>query len=63
MDSIELRADSTGSIELVCERTEVEADPPRLRSFSGGDEFGLIVDGLRPGERVSLFTDEYEFRG
>ncbi len=60
MNGTELRADSTGSIELVCERTEADADPPRLRPFSGGDEFGLLVDDLRPGERVTLFTDEYE---
>jgi hypothetical protein len=27
---------------------------PRIRSFAGRDEFGLLVDDLTPGEQVLL---------
>ncbi|WP_049987108.1 hypothetical protein [Halobellus rufus] len=57
MRTFELRADDTGTVELVCERSDEEASAPRVRSFSGRDEFGLLVDGLTPGERVRLFVD------
>ena len=57
MKQIELRADGAGSIELVCERS-VERDPlPRVRSFVGGDEFGLLVDDLEPHELVTLYVE------
>lgn len=58
MRSIELRADDTGTIELVCERTDEDAPAPRVRSFAGQDEFGLLVDDLTPRERVELFIDD-----
>ncbi len=58
MRSIPLRADDTGTLELVCERADGEAPAPRVRSFEGGDEFGLLVDDLNPGERVVLFVDD-----
>ncbi|WP_144901190.1 hypothetical protein [Halobellus captivus] len=58
MRTFELRADDTGTIELVCERSDDEAPIPRVRSFAGRDEFGLLVDELTPGERVVLFVDD-----
>jgi len=60
MRTFELRADETGTIELVCERTDEDAPAPHVRSFAGRDEFGLLVDDLTPGERVSLFVDDAE---
>jgi len=58
MRTFELRADDTGTIELVCERTDEDAPAPQVRSFAGRDEFGLLVDDLTPGERVRLFVDD-----
>ena len=58
MRRIELRADDTGTLELVCERADEDAPAPRVRSFEGRDEFGLLVDDLTPGERVLLFVDD-----
>ncbi len=58
MRTFELRADDTGTIELVCERTDEDAPAPHVRSFAGRDEFGLLVDDLTPGERVRLFVDD-----
>jgi len=58
MEPVQLCADSTGTIELVCERTLVDESQPELRTFVGRGEFGLLVDGLQPGERVSLFLEE-----
>ncbi|MFC7212887.1 hypothetical protein ACFQO4_02175 [Saliphagus sp. GCM10025334] len=58
MRTFDLRADSTGTIELVCERSAEDAPSPRVRSFAGRDEFGLLVDDLTPGERVVLFVDD-----
>jgi len=58
MQEITLRADDTGTIELVCERNDEEAPAPRVRSFTGRDEFGLLVDGLTPEERVLLFVTD-----
>ncbi|WP_418284551.1 hypothetical protein [Halorubrum sp. DTA46] len=58
MQEFTLRADDTGTIELVCERADEAAPAPRVRSFAGRDEFGLLVDGLTPGERVRLFVTE-----
>jgi hypothetical protein len=58
---LSLRADSTGTLELVCERSAAE-EAPEVRSFAAKDEFGIIADGLEPDERVTLFfegdTDE-----
>ncbi|MDZ5811504.1 hypothetical protein U4E84_09120 [Halorubrum sp. AD140] len=61
MQEFTLRADDTGTIELVCERSDEEAPAPRVRSFAGRDEFGLLVDDLTPGERVLLFVDDAHF--
>ncbi|MFC6873435.1 hypothetical protein [Halobellus marinus] len=58
MREFTLRADDNGTIELVCERDDEEAPTPRVRSFTGQDEFGLLVDGLNPGEEVLLFVDD-----
>jgi len=58
MKEFTLRADDTGTIELVCERTDDEAPAPRVRSFAGRGEFGLLVDDLTPGERVLLFVTD-----
>lgn len=58
MRTLELRADDTGTIELVCERTDPSASTPNVRSFAGRDEFGLLVDDLTPGEAVRLFVDD-----
>jgi len=58
MRTLELRADDTGTVELVCERTDETAPAPHVRSFAGRDEFGLLVDDLTPGERVQLFVDD-----
>lgn len=58
MRTIELRADGTGTIELVCERAERDAPAPRVRSFGGRDKFGLLVDDLVPEERVTVFVDD-----
>ncbi|MFD1600346.1 hypothetical protein [Halobellus rarus] len=58
MRKFTLRADGTGTIELVCERDDEEAPAPRVRSFTGRDEFGLLADGLTPGEQVLLFVDD-----
>lgn len=58
MRAIELRADGTGTIELVCERTDRDAPAPGVRTFAGRDEFGLLVDDLTPDERVTLFVDD-----
>jgi hypothetical protein len=58
MRKFELRADASGTVELVCERTDKEAPAPRVRSFAGRDEFGLLVDDLTPGERIQLFVDD-----
>ena len=60
MESIPLRADGTGTIELVCERTLVDEPQPELRAFVGRGEFGVLVDGLQPGEQVRLFLEEGE---
>ena len=57
MREFELRADDAGTLELVCERTEADTYP-HVRTFAGGDEFGILVDGLEPGERVALFVDD-----
>ena len=59
IDQLSLRADSTGTLELVCKRTSTaDSDPePRVRSFVGRDEFGLLVDGLDPNEPVTLFFE------
>ncbi|MFQ3284705.1 hypothetical protein [Natronomonas sp.] len=58
MQEFTLRADDTGTIELVCERNDEEAPAPRVRSFAGDDEFGLLVDDLTPGEQVLLFVTD-----
>ncbi|SNZ17751.1 hypothetical protein SAMN06269185_3118 [Natronoarchaeum philippinense] len=58
METFEIEADETGTIELVCERTDAEAAQPRVRAFVGGGEFGVLVDDLAPGERVSLFVED-----
>jgi len=58
MRKFTLRADDTGTIELVCERDDEAAPAPRVRSFAARDEFGLLVDDLNPGERVLLFVDD-----
>ena len=58
MRTIELRADETGTVELVCERTDEKAPAPHVRSFAGRDEFGLLVDDLTPCERVVLFVED-----
>ncbi|MCL9817485.1 hypothetical protein [Natronocalculus amylovorans] len=57
IDQISLRADATGSLELVCERSASEAPEPRVRSFTGKDEFGLLIDNLNPNEQVTLFFE------
>lgn len=58
MRAIDLRADETGTIELVCERSDEDAPSPHVRSFAGRDEFGLLVDELLPGEQVTLYVDD-----
>ena len=57
IDHIILRADATGSLELVCERAASKAPEPRVRSFVGKDEFGLMIDNLNPNEQVTLFFE------
>ena len=57
IDHITLRADAAGSLELVCERAASEAPEPRVRSFAGKDEFGLMIDNLNPNEQVTLFFE------
>lgn len=52
-----LHADSTGTLELVCERANADAPEPSVRSFAGKDEFGLLVDDLEPNEQVTLFFE------
>ncbi|MDS0293669.1 hypothetical protein [Halogeometricum luteum] len=54
---LRLRADSTGTLELVCERSASERRVPDVRSFVGKGEFGLLVDGLDPNEPVTLFVE------
>ncbi len=54
---IDVHADATGTLELVCERSAAKAREPSVRSFVGGDEFGLLVDGLDPNEQVTLFFE------
>ena len=58
MQTIELRADETGTIELICERTAEDEPAPRIRSFSGRNAFGLLVDDLTSNERVVLYVDD-----
>ncbi|MFC7187765.1 hypothetical protein [Halorubrum yunnanense] len=58
MQEFTLRADDTGTIELVCEREDKEAPAPWVRSFAGRDEFGLLVDDLTPGDQVLLFVND-----
>lgn len=57
IERIALRAEDTGTIELVCERSKGGTDDLAVRSFHGRDEFGLLVDGLEPDERVTLFFE------
>ncbi|MFB6096261.1 MAG: hypothetical protein ABEJ74_02605 [Haloferacaceae archaeon] len=57
VSTLTLRADATGTLELVCERAESDEEPPTVRSFSGKDEFGLVVDGLAPDEPVTLYLE------
>lgn len=54
---LRVRADSTGTLEIVCERSASERRVPDVRSFVGKDEFGLLVDGLDPSEPVTLFVE------
>lgn len=54
---LRVRADSTGTIEIVCERSVSEQRVPEVRSFVGKDEFGLLADGLEPNEVVTLFFE------
>ena len=58
MRKFDLRADDSGTLELVCERTEADAPQPLVRTFAGGDEFGILVNDLAPGETVTLFVDD-----
>jgi hypothetical protein len=58
MQEFTLRADDAGTLELVCERTDETAPAPRVRSFAGRDEFGLLVDDLTPGEQVLLYVTD-----
>lgn len=58
MRKLELRADDTGTLQLVCERTATGMPQPRVRSYQGYNEFGLLVDDLMPGERVTMFVDD-----
>ncbi len=57
IDRLTLHADRTGTLELVCRRADADGTPPKIRSFEGRDQFGLLVDGLAPGERVTLFFE------
>lgn len=52
-----VRADATGTLELVCERSATDRPEPDVRAFFGKDEFGLLVDGLEPNERVRLLFE------
>lgn len=52
-----IRADATGTLELVCERSNADHPEPKVRAFFGKNEFGLLVDGLEPNERVSLLFE------
>lgn len=56
IERIDLRADSIGTLELVCERTE-DGDELEIRTFVGNGEFGLLVDDLKPNEPVALFIE------
>jgi hypothetical protein len=58
MREFTLRADDTGTLELVCERDDKQAPEPSVRSFAERDEFGLLVDDLTPGEQVLLFVPD-----
>lgn len=57
INQLSLHADSTGTLELVCERSSAKDPEPKVRSFVGGDEFGIIVDDLTPNEQVTLFFE------
>lgn len=63
MQGFTLRADDTGTIELVCERNGEAAPAPRVRSFAGRDECGLLVDDPAPGERILLFVNDATSEG
>ncbi|MCG1006578.1 hypothetical protein [Halorubrum lacusprofundi] len=52
-----IRADETGTLELVCERSTADQTEPDVRAFFGKNEFGLLVDGLEPNERVALLFE------
>lgn len=55
IERLTLRADATGTLQLVCERENADAPGPEVRSFAGKNQFGLLVDELSPDERVTLF--------
>ena len=57
IDRISLRADATGTLELVCERSAADGPDPPVRSFASKGQFGILVDDLRPHEQVTLFFD------
>jgi hypothetical protein len=52
-----IHADATGTLELVCERSNTDHPEPEVRAFFGKDEFGLLVDGLEPNEQVTLLFE------
>lgn len=52
-----VQADSTGTLELVCERADAAKGDPAVRSFVGKGEFGILVDDLDPNERITLFFE------
>lgn len=52
-----MRADSAGTIEIVCERSASEQRVPEVHSFVGKDEFGVLADGLEPNELITLFLE------
>lgn len=56
IERIDLTADATGTLEIVCERSNAE-EPVEMRTFTGDGEFGLLVDGLEPDEPVSVFVE------
>lgn len=56
IERIELVADATGTLELICERSGAD-DPVEVRNFTGTGEFGLLADDVELNEAVALFVE------
>ena len=58
MQECPLRGADAGTHETGCERADETPPAPRVRSYAGLDEFGLLVDDLTPGEQVLLYVTD-----